>query len=189
MHNYGKGGMMSLRQVFLFGIGGAMKTSRQIFKFIALGIALICLFLCAVSVLTACNEEPQKEGEFYTLQEAYDAGLLATDDLKNIAYYLNGEERNNDFMPSPKEPAELSVETKQAIKETRAYDLRHEYSEDGATAEDVNIIHYYGTYNGCIALMYTDKYSNYDSAIWDVEIAGVTFRYYSGNRICIWQPL
>ena len=113
-------------------------------KLAALGIALTCLFACAAGVLVACNQEPQKRGEFYTLQ---------------------------------------------AIKETRAYDLRHRYGEDDATAEDVNVIHYYGTYNGCIALMYTDKYSNYDSAIWDVEIAGVTFRYYSGNRICIWQPL
>ena len=166
-----------------------MKGRGQVRAVLLTALITILLLSCAAGVLTACNEEPQKEGEFYTLQEAYDAGLLATDDLKNIAYYLNGEESNNDFMPSPKEPAELSVETKQAIKETRAYDLWHEYSEDDATAEDVNIIHYYGTYNGCIALMYTDKYSNYDSAIWDVEIAGITFRYYSGNRICIWQPL
>ena len=45
-------------------------------KLAALGIALTCLFACAAGVLVACNQEPQKRGEFYTLQEAYDAGLL-----------------------------------------------------------------------------------------------------------------
>ena len=48
---------MSLRQVFLSGIGGAMKTSKQIVKLVAFGVALTCLFACAVGVLVACNEE------------------------------------------------------------------------------------------------------------------------------------
>ena len=34
-----------------------MKTSRQIFKFIALGITLTCLFACAAGVLVACNKQ------------------------------------------------------------------------------------------------------------------------------------
>ena len=158
-------------------------------KLAALGIALTCLFACAAGVLVACNQEPQKRGEFYTLQEAYDAGLLTTNDLKSIACYLSGDENTDGFIPASKVPAELSSETEQAIKETRAYDLRHRYGEDGATAEDVDVLHYYGTYNGGVAVMYTDKYSGYDSAISEVEIAGVTFRYYSGNRAYIWCPL
>lgn len=52
---------MGLRQVFLFGMGGAMKISRQIFKFIALGIALTCLFACAAGVLTACDTTPNND--------------------------------------------------------------------------------------------------------------------------------
>ena len=48
---------MSLRQVFLSGIGGAMKTSKQIVKLIALGVALTCLFACAAGVLVACNKQ------------------------------------------------------------------------------------------------------------------------------------
>ena len=110
-------------------------------KLAALGIALTCLFACAAGVLVACNQEPQKRGEFYTLQEAYDAGLLTTNDLKSIACYLSGDENTDGFIPAPKVPAELSSETEQAIKETRAYDLRHRYGEDDATAEDVNVIH------------------------------------------------
>lgn len=164
-------------------------TKKITLKLAALGVALVCLLACAAGVLVACNHEPQKRGEFYTLQEAYDAGLLTTDDLKSIACYLNGDENTDGFIPAPKVPAELSSETEQAIKETRAYDLRHRYGEDGATAEDVDVLHYYGTYNGGVAVMYTDKYSGYDSAISEVEIAGVTFRYYSGNRAYIWCPL
>lgn len=36
-----------------------MKTSRQIFKFIAFGIALTCLFACAAGVLVACDKTPE----------------------------------------------------------------------------------------------------------------------------------
>ena len=42
-----------------------MKTSRQIFKLAALGIALTCLFACAAGVLTACNEAKKYHAEFY----------------------------------------------------------------------------------------------------------------------------
>ncbi|HIU21834.1 MAG TPA: hypothetical protein IAD51_06385, partial [Candidatus Limadaptatus stercorigallinarum] len=100
-------------------------TKKNTLKLAALGFALVCLLVCAAGALVACNQEPQKRGEFYTLQEAYDAGLLTTDDLKSIACYLNGDENTDGFIPAPKVPAELSSETEQAIKETRAYDLRH----------------------------------------------------------------
>ena len=47
-------------------------TKKITLKLAALGVALVCLLACAAGVLVACNQEPQKRGEFYTLQEAYD---------------------------------------------------------------------------------------------------------------------
>ena len=59
LHNYGEGSKIGLGRAasFLFGIGGAMKTSKQIVKLVAFGVALTCLFACAAGVLVACDKQ------------------------------------------------------------------------------------------------------------------------------------
>ena len=71
-----------------------MKTSRQIFKFIALGITLTCLFACAAGVLTACDTTPNNDEstkyhtEYYdAVDEVMDKEFLYTNKVK--AYYRN----------------------------------------------------------------------------------------------------
>ncbi len=137
--------------------------------------------------MTACA--PKQRGEFCTLQEAYDQGLLTQDDLKNIAYYQNGGSDDENFEPMPKTPESLSDKTEKAIKETRAYDLRNQDTNPikKAKAKDVTILKYYGTYNNCVAVMITDYYHSYDLMEWDIEIEDVLFHYSNGNRIIIWN--
>ena len=146
-------------------------------KFISLGVLLsmIACFFCG------CRDEPQ--GTFYSLQTAYEQGLLTQEDIKNIAYYrYDGKEwvyagvdvneeafyelQPTDYAPIPKTPEVLSKETEKAIKESRAAFYRTLTFPDGkkiypkARARGFTVAQYYGTYNDCVAIRITENYSD-----------------------------
>ena len=150
--------------------------------FICFGLLLAMIFSFA-----ACA--PQKKGEFYTLQEAYDQGLLTVDDLKNIAYYQNGESPDESFVPTAKNPETLSTETENAIKETKAYDYRNREVNPKTDAKPnaYRIVKYLGTYNNCSAVMIESEYYDHNNAIWEIDIEGIIFKYNNGNRIYIFK--
>lgn len=125
-------------------------------------------------------------GVFYSLQEAYESGLIVNTDLHSIASNLKNYSSNGCA-------ENLSTEIKKAIKETRAFDLRGETNTKGsqlhpeAIAEDVKIWQYYGDYNDSFAVMLTDSYSAYTDAERSVTVADVVFNYSDGNSILIWK--
>ena len=83
------------------------------------------------------------QGEFYSLQEAYDNGYLTKEDLENIAYY-----NNNKLLTYP----ETIDETVAALIKEDAANIRRNQDKLpilDAKAEDFEILKYYGTYNGC----------------------------------------
>lgn len=179
-----------------------MKSLKSLSKiFIA---ALIVLAMACVFAFAGCadnggsNGETNAQSEFFSLQKAYDDGLLTLEDLKSIAYEYNGGKSHNeqimaDFTPAQK-PALIEL-TKTAIKESHAKRLRESKYPDGrlvavgATAENVHIYGYYGTYNGSVAVMIEDDYTSFDTAMWMVEVEGVNIYYNSGNRITIWKQI
>ena len=159
-------------------------------KIICVGVVIVMLVALVMLVAIATYEPaPEKKGDFYTLQEAYDQGLITLDDLKSIAYYQNGGSEDESFVPIPKTPEVLSEKTEKAIKETRAYDARNQSQlpHKDATPDKVNVKHYYGTYNNCVAVMITDMYAAYDASLWKITVEGVLFCYADGNRILIWK--
>ena len=118
--------------------------------------ALILTFLSSFMLFAfvGCNEnESEAElppSELYRLAEAYAKGLITKDDLRNIAYYYNGEHATTDFVPLPKNPETLSEQTIKKIKQAY-YDKVFDGNSD-ATVDDVNIAGYYGTYNGYVII-------------------------------------
>lgn len=150
---------------------------------------LICFFvlLTILFSFTACA--PQKRGEFYTLQEAYDQGLLTVDDLKNIAYHLNGESPDESFVPTPKNPQTLSAATEKAIKETKAYDYRNDTisPKKDVKPNGFRIVKYLGTYNNSLAIMIESNYYVHTCAEWIDTVEGVSFNYGYGNYIVIFK--
>jgi len=137
----------------------------------------------------AIDDVPQKEeevGTFYSLQEAYDEGLLTIQNLMSIAYYHGSlDSVDGTFVPTTKNPEVLSAETVLTIKQSWISELGQSHVE--ATIDDVIILKYYGTYGGCIALIITDNYSE-DGGDGDyIIIAEVLFTYSSLNRILIWK--
>lgn len=157
-------------------------------KIIILGVALVMMLSSG-----ACGNNEEKEmGTYYSLQEAYDQALLTQEDLKSIAYYLNGTSEYESFC-IPKTPEILSEKTVNAIKETAAYNLRNQTHSDGtkrypkAKAKDIGIVNYYGTYNNCVAVMINDIYTLYPGVERDIVVNEVLFRYSDGNSIIIWK--
>ncbi|MCL2140420.1 MAG: hypothetical protein FWH42_01900 [Dehalococcoidia bacterium] len=158
-------------------------------KLFAVAIAVI-LLLCGILVPLSAgcddkvlvNDNPKEEitGKFYSLQKAYDDGLLSRQDLMNIASY-----------PSSFGNAELalSVDTQLSIKEACAESLRNRTTSPitEATADDITIEYYFGTYNNCVAVIVSNAFTLYSDALWDDVIAGVVFHYYNGNSIIIWK--
>lgn len=150
-------------------------------KLICLGVALVmCLGLLFGCKTTNGEEKPT--GKFYTLQEAYDQGLLTAQDLQGIAnYHANGT--------SP--TGELSTEIANTIKKLAAKNMRESELTpvEDAKAADFSIIRYYGTYNDSVAIMVNDPYHDYPAVELDINetIAGVLFHYTNPNRIIVWK--
>ena len=76
---------------------------------------LLALIVC-FGALSGCEGSPKgkAEYEFYTVKELYDSGEISRQDLLTIAYYVNhgsieqnAEKYPEDFVPTPKTPAEL----------------------------------------------------------------------------------
>lgn len=136
--------------------------------------------LKAKGIIDAVLKEDEL-GIFYSLQDAYDQGLLTIHDLQSIANYLNNGLVNADV---------LNAEVEKAIKETAAKDMRndklnpiHEAMAEGFTVQ------YYGTYNGGIAVLLSNRYLNYSTEELDItiDVAGVRFKYNDPRTIEFWK--
>ena len=140
---------------------------------------------------------PTPSGTFYTLQEAYEGGLLTREELMSIAYYHNGGRQYNEeimseeYTPIPKEPAELSEETSLQIRNTAAWEYRESGHESlsEAVADDFTITEYCGTYGDCVVIMITDIGLTGKPGVADmaVTIEGLSFHYNSGNILKVWK--
>ena len=123
------------------------------------------------------------QGEFYSLQEAYDNGYLTKEDLENIAYY-----NNNKLLTYP----ETIDETVAALIKEDAANIRRNQDKLpilDAKAEDFEILKYYGTYNGCYVVLLNEPYDKFFTVIIDewVTIGGVEFHYIGHLRKSIWK--
>lgn len=156
----------------------------------------IVVFISLILVLTlafaaaGCNGDEEKEksvgqGEILTLSEAYGRDIISEEDLTRIASYQNGEATCS---------GQLTEEEIAVIKDVVVAKLRAEKNAKGelsypdATAKDVVIEKYYGTYNGGYAVMLTDSYHDYTDAIRTDTVGGVEIVYGSGNGIVIVVP-
>ena len=131
-----------------------------------------------------------KDGEFYTLQQAYNNHWLTQEDLKSIAYYHNGgivfneEVMGEDYQPQPKTPEVLDKITEHSIKQTYIDSI---LTDKNAIISGVNIDNYYGSYNGCFPLMMSDSYSGTTGEESWQTVGDVKFYFNSGNKIIIWR--
>lgn len=146
-------------------------------------IGMVALLLCMFAGLSACVNEEEQMGEFYSLQTAYDEGWLTIEDLQTIAFYHNDSKTSY--------PKTLSEEIARKIKEVAARNMREDvlHPVKGAKAADFSNIRYYGTYDACVVIMIKDPYHEYPAEDLDIDetIANVTFHYTDPNRIIVWR--
>lgn len=153
-----------------------MKNAVKMLICATLTLVLCCFTLCA------CDDDDKPnvdavDGEFYTLQEAYDNGWLSKTDLYNIAYHLMGTKPVG-FTPKEKEP--LPIEDERLLKS----DYASRFVEDGITADDVSIHGYYGQYNGLVAVIVEEVHMD---VITNEIVGGVKFTYPNSNKISVWK--
>ncbi len=137
-------------------------------KSVAVFVCLIVLFCMA----TGCKSNGKAtvvNSTYYTLQAAFDEGLISRADLVTIS-----------FLHSMKQQKTLSEEDESIIENS----YRSAFPCDGEEPE-INIRSYYGKYQNCHALMIGYVDMCYDDAIWSETINGVTFKYNNGQRIMI----
>ncbi|MCL2088069.1 MAG: hypothetical protein FWH14_01165 [Oscillospiraceae bacterium] len=90
-------------------------------------------------------------------------------------------------IPQPKTPEVLSAETETLIKQTHLDNLKLQDRYPDATTDNVQIIHYYGTYNDAVAVMITDVFHDYTANLWHESVVNIRFYYGNGNHIKIWK--
>ena len=154
----------------------------------------ILALILGMSVLSfgmlACRDDV--DGRFYSLEEAYDSGLISDLDVKNIAYYygevtVDGglpEEDRRGFEPIAKTPEELDDVTVENIKKTYARDI---LKNNRAALGRISIGYYYGTYNGNAVVNVTDNYISVDVLFIDeITIGNTTILHYCPSIIRVW---
>jgi len=120
-------------------------------------------------------------GTFYSLQEAYDEGLLTYDDLRTLAYG-NGLNNEDGFVPIPKTPGVLSTEIENAIKYNYMYYIQCK------DEKHVQIEYYGGTYGDCVAVVIESCLTSISVVNWQESIGGINFIYSGDFQIIIWKP-
>lgn len=128
-------------------------------------------------LMSGCDK---KHGEFYTLEEAYNNGLLTKENLEEIAYYIN---ENLNY------PKALNRITEKKIKNDMAYKISCEMNIEKAEARDVFIKAYYGEYSGCYVVRIDYEYWAYPAfpvSKW-LEIDGVKIHIIYPELYTVWK--
>lgn len=113
-----------------------------------------------------------RKNNLYSLQEAFNSGWLAHNDLEEIAYYKNS---------GVKYPSTLDDEiADQIIK-----DFCKEFNPD--ENDNQGSVRYFGKYNGCYAVMVDGCGLAYLQLITSETIDGVTFHYSSSQHMLVWR--
>ena len=168
-----------------------MKKLKRFSIFILVGILLFSL------LLPACGKDnqngsknmelQQKTAPFFTLEEAYECGLLTVADLEQIAALRSSGAQSTDV---------LSEELSNEIKEARAKEIREDPDTmtPDITAEEVAIRRFYGMYNTYPVVIVRNSLL-VEADIYfgrPIEIAGVTFTFGRSSGIedlVLYKPL
>ena len=158
-------------------------------QLIAVNIAGFLLLSSMLLPSVACSKGGESVGAFFSLDEAYNNGLLTVQDLKSIAsHYGSLESLDETFIPTPITPKKLSDKTQRHLKRDWAIWA----SENGVDTfgEKPRICEYYGTYGGCVAVNMSYENATYIAEFRPIttNIGGVIFRYSSIHKsILIWK--
>lgn len=139
---------------------------------------IISIFLITAFSMLMCGCE-RKHGEFYTLEEAYNSGLLTKENLEEIAYYVNNSMRY---------PEALDGKIEKKIKNDMAYEIRHveKAAVKNAKPDGFEVKKYYGEYNGNYVVLMESIYYDNLTVITEITVEGITFVFSTSNTASVW---
>lgn len=170
---------------------------RRLLSIICISVMLL-ISLCAFCACTKVEEEKPlvQQGDFLTLQQAFDQGLLTHNDLEIIAYFHHSLKIGDKVFPAPEYPEQLDEATMQIIKDSwicycanmgKFSDETSKNTYIEAIKPYVNVEKYYGTYNGNIAVFIPPGVGM--TAIKIDEIDGIKFTYaHKNENIMLFVP-
>ena len=91
---------------------------------------------------------------------------------------------NGEYVPHPKNPAVLSAELEERIKEDWGSEYTNPEPQHNVSAVDIR---YYGTYSGWVAFYIWDNYHGYPDVMVHWNIDGVIFYNYQHPEIYLWK--
>ncbi len=167
------------------GYNKGMKRIKYLFaSILTVAVALGTVILCA------CNDGSEyylNHCHIYSLEEAYDSGLLTQDDLMHIAYYESGSvfkvnEENGaddwekiDFTPTQARPG-LSAKIEEKIKSSYYYhnlEVFKGHEDKPEYGKDKLKVNYYGCYNGCYVALVDSELWGYPAVVDRVCVGGI----------------
>lgn len=168
------------------------KCGRSIAKHILAIAACLVLLLCSAGIFSGCAVG----GKLYTMKEAYEYGTISREALMSIAYYHNGGREYNeaimgeDYRPIEKDPAQLSEREENDIKAVFAQAETENNKGEVTRAEDIELVCYYGVYDGCYAFIADNTLFQHPAVEVDEtdRIGDVNIHYTDFERIMIWDP-
>ena len=159
-------------------------------------IVSICLLIGITTVFfCACGEDdpPKQNGpDFALIQQCLIAGLLTSDDIKDIAYRWHGNKEcvdgkpvETDYLPKTAFGSELTDEEKAKIeKEYREY-AKKNLSYDSENELEIDC---FGTYNGYAVVHISEVGTSYLQISSTTKIGDVQFLFpNSNNLLFVWK--
>ena len=144
-----------------------------------------------MSMLFGCSKKPN--GDIYTLEEAYEMGLLSREDLMSITYYQMGNRHLNetvipeDFKPKPRDPEVLSDKLKEKIVNDYFYFYIKGQEDSRFRVDHILTDGYYGCYDNCYVVTMMDRYHIYPDSFYDFEVGGVNFMCGYSRQFIVWR--
>lgn len=160
-------------------------------KLLSLLVVPFFLFSCA-------QKENYTKGEFYSLEDLYNKGIISSDDLLNIVFWNNlGDvyDKNNQLVDESEykiyELSPLDEPVKKDIIENYKVILLEKYQDESDIKENIDLLNisvYCGYYSGYYAIRFNDILDG-GTAIEEVKIGEYTLHYpmISGEKVQLFK--
>lgn len=144
-------------------------------------ILIITLALCSMALLSGCNENVDSQ----TSNSSSNSNVSNNSNSSNNSSNSNSTSESNHSQVEDykKDPADFPEELSQKIKEDYFQYLNTQHSSAEWKLEDIYIQQYFGNYSGYEIVYISSSMQGYDQAFRDVEIAGYTITFSTGQEV------
>lgn len=161
---------------------------------------LFCLSSILFFLLSCSGQHDFKKGEFYSLEDLYNKGIISSDDLLNIVFWNNlGDvyDKNNQLVDESEykiyELSPLDEPVKKDIIENYKVILLEKYQDESDIKENIDLLNisvYCGYYSGYYAIRFNEIFDR-ATAIEEITLGEYTLHYpvINGEKVQLFKYL